>query len=115
MKGDIDLHILKHDNYGKGFIKKCKMSPDAYIQAALQLAHYKNQQKFCLTYESSMTRLFRGGRTETVRSCTSESCAFVRAITDKQPVRHILLQQCIPFYQDSRHICIALALWDSPL
>jgi carnitine O-palmitoyltransferase 1 len=29
-----------------------------------------------------MTRLFREGRTETVRSCTSESCDFVRAMLD---------------------------------
>ncbi|XP_041093469.1 carnitine O-palmitoyltransferase 1, liver isoform-like [Polyodon spathula] len=47
---------------------------------ALQLAHYRDKGKFCLTYEASMTRLFREGRTETVRSCTSESCAFVRAL-----------------------------------
>uniref|UniRef100_A0A2K6TP11 carnitine O-palmitoyltransferase n=1 Tax=Saimiri boliviensis boliviensis TaxID=39432 RepID=A0A2K6TP11_SAIBB len=38
--------------------------------------------KFCLTYEASMTRLFREGRTETVRSCTTESCDFVRAMVD---------------------------------
>ena len=31
MKADLDLHILKHDNYGKGFIKTCKISPDAWI------------------------------------------------------------------------------------
>ncbi|XP_063681004.1 carnitine O-palmitoyltransferase 1, liver isoform-like isoform X4 [Bolinopsis microptera] len=85
MKADLDLHIMKHDNYGKGFIKTCKISPDAYIQIALQLAHYKNQDKFCLTYESSMTRLFRSGRTETVRSCTSEACAFARAVIEKEP------------------------------
>lgn len=41
-------------------------------------------KKFCLTYESSMTRLFREGRTETVRSCTVESCDFVRAMDDPQ-------------------------------
>jgi len=29
-----------------------------------------------------MTRLFREGRTETVRSCTVESCAFVRSMDD---------------------------------
>ena len=39
--------------------------------------------KFSLTYEASMTRLFREGRTETVRSCTMESCAFVRAMENK--------------------------------
>uniref|UniRef100_A0A8C3JPY7 carnitine O-palmitoyltransferase n=1 Tax=Calidris pygmaea TaxID=425635 RepID=A0A8C3JPY7_9CHAR len=38
--------------------------------------------KFCLTYEASMTRLFREGRTETVRSCTVESCNFVRSMED---------------------------------
>ena len=35
---------------------------------------------FCLTYEASMTRLFREGRTETVRSCSNEGCAFVKAL-----------------------------------
>ena len=29
-----------------------------------------------------MTRLFREGRTETVRSCTVESCQFARAMDD---------------------------------
>jgi hypothetical protein len=30
-----------------------------------------------------MTRLYRDGRTETVRSCTIESCAFVNAMLDE--------------------------------
>lgn len=30
-----------------------------------------------------MTRMFRDGRTETVRSCTIESTAFVRAMEDE--------------------------------
>ncbi|KAK2138345.1 hypothetical protein LSH36_3255g00000, partial [Paralvinella palmiformis] len=29
-----------HDSYGKGFMKKCHTSPDAFIQMALQLAYY---------------------------------------------------------------------------
>lgn len=40
----------------------------------------QDKGKFCLTYEASMTRLFREGRTETVRSCTKESTAFVKAM-----------------------------------
>jgi len=28
---DIDLHIVNSD-YGKGFMKKCRISPDGYIQ-----------------------------------------------------------------------------------
>ena len=38
---DVDLHLIMHDSYGKGFIKCCNISPDAYIQIALQLAYYR--------------------------------------------------------------------------
>ncbi|KAM5248016.1 carnitine O-palmitoyltransferase 1, liver isoform [Ctenodactylus gundi] len=78
----VDMHSFPFHTFGKGLIKKCRTSPDAFIQLALQLAHYKDMGKFCLTYEASMTRLFREGRTETVRSCTTESCNFVLAMMD---------------------------------
>lgn len=38
---DIDLRILVHDQFGKGLMKKCRISPDAFIQMALQLAYYR--------------------------------------------------------------------------
>ena len=41
---------------------------------------HQDAGKFCLTYEASMTRLFREGRTETVRSCTVESAEFCKAV-----------------------------------
>lgn len=80
---DVDLRIYGHYNYGKGFMKKCSMSPDAYIQIALQLAYYRDAGRFSLTYEASMTRLFREGRTETVRPCTIESANWVKAMEDR--------------------------------
>uniref|UniRef100_A0A8C2C061 carnitine O-palmitoyltransferase n=1 Tax=Cyprinus carpio TaxID=7962 RepID=A0A8C2C061_CYPCA len=89
---DVDFHVLPIQDFGKGAIKKCKISPDAFIQIALQLAYYRNRGSFTLTYEASMTRLFREGRTETVRSCTSESCTFVRALEEqfhKEVCRHL--------------------------
>uniref|UniRef100_A0A8C8RYZ7 carnitine O-palmitoyltransferase n=1 Tax=Pelusios castaneus TaxID=367368 RepID=A0A8C8RYZ7_9SAUR len=79
---DVDFCCFPFDAFGKGLIKKIKISPDAFVQLSLQLAHYRDMGKFCLTYEASMTRLFREGRTETVRSCTIESCNFVRAMED---------------------------------
>ncbi|XP_012716041.2 carnitine O-palmitoyltransferase 1, muscle isoform isoform X1 [Fundulus heteroclitus] len=79
---DVDFHGYLFSEFGKGLIKKCRTSPDAFIQLALQLAQFRDQGVFCLTYESSMTRMFRDGRTETVRSCTSEAVAFVRAMED---------------------------------
>uniref|UniRef100_A0A8C7J4D8 Carnitine O-palmitoyltransferase 1, muscle isoform n=1 Tax=Oncorhynchus kisutch TaxID=8019 RepID=A0A8C7J4D8_ONCKI len=80
---DVDFHGCLFDEFGKGLIKKSRTSPDAFIQLALQLAQFRDKGEFCLTYEASMTRMFREGRTETVRSCTSESTAFVRAMEDK--------------------------------
>ena len=78
---DLDLHILNHDSFGKAEIKRCKTSPDAFIQLALQLAYARgNHGRQCMTYESSMTRLFREGRTETVRPCTKESVAWVKSM-----------------------------------
>uniref|UniRef100_A0A8C6WWX9 Carnitine O-palmitoyltransferase 1, muscle isoform n=1 Tax=Neogobius melanostomus TaxID=47308 RepID=A0A8C6WWX9_9GOBI len=79
---DVDFYGCLFNDFGKGLIKKCRTSPDAFIQMALQLAQFRDQKVFCLTYESSMTRMFRDGRTETVRSCTAEAVAFVRAMED---------------------------------
>ncbi|XP_053693272.1 carnitine O-palmitoyltransferase 1, liver isoform isoform X2 [Sabethes cyaneus] len=79
---DVDLRIFVHDAYGKGLMKKCRLSPDAFLQMALQLAYHRDAGKFSLTYEASMTRLFREGRTETVRPCTIESAAWVKSMDD---------------------------------
>uniref|UniRef100_A0A8C7AEX4 Carnitine O-palmitoyltransferase 1, muscle isoform n=1 Tax=Neovison vison TaxID=452646 RepID=A0A8C7AEX4_NEOVI len=79
---DVELYCFQFLPFGKGLIKKCRTSPDAFVQIALQLAHFRDRGKFCLTYEASMTRMFREGRTETVRSCTSESTAFVQAMVE---------------------------------
>ncbi|KAJ0015908.1 hypothetical protein NQD34_014198 [Periophthalmus magnuspinnatus] len=79
LANDIDFHVFSFQEFGKGKVKKCRVSPDAFIQMTLQLAYFREQGNFCLTYEASMTRLFREGRTETVRSCSNESSAFVRA------------------------------------
>ncbi|XP_033124232.1 carnitine O-palmitoyltransferase 1, liver isoform-like [Anneissia japonica] len=105
---DLDLCVEVHEDYGKGFIKKCKVSPDAYIQIALQLAYYKDAGKFALTYEASMTRLYRMGRTETVRSLTPESCQFVKGMvednrSDEEKVRllHEAAKVHVQLYKDS--------------
>ncbi|XP_033222790.1 carnitine O-palmitoyltransferase 1, muscle isoform [Belonocnema kinseyi] len=99
---DVELRIYVHDLYGKGFMKNCSMSPDAYIQMALQLAYFRDAGQFSLTYEASMTRLFREGRTETVRPCTVESAAWVRAMEDVSSTideRHRLLLEAAKQHQ----------------
>uniref|UniRef100_A0A8C6V0U3 carnitine O-palmitoyltransferase n=1 Tax=Neogobius melanostomus TaxID=47308 RepID=A0A8C6V0U3_9GOBI len=81
---DVDCHVFPFREFGKGRVKKLRVSPDAFIQISLQLAYYRDRGGFCLTYEASMTRLFREGRTETVRSCSNETCAFVKALEGEQ-------------------------------
>ncbi|KAM9632762.1 palmitoyl thioesterase CPT1C [Trichechus inunguis] len=84
LSGNIDCHVFPFSHFGKSFIKRCHLSPDSFIQMALQLAHFWDRGQFCLTYESVMTRLFLEGRTETVRSCTREACNFVKAMEDDE-------------------------------
>lgn len=38
---NLDMDVFTFETYGKEFIKKQKMSPDAFIQISLQLAFYK--------------------------------------------------------------------------
>lgn len=81
---DTQHYVLVHDAFGKGFIKQMKVSPDAFIQLALQVAYYRDSGgRHPLTYESSMTRLYLQGRTETVRSFTMEAKEFVLAFENK--------------------------------
>lgn len=99
---DVDIHVFAYQEFGKGRIKKCRVSPDAFIQMVLQLAYYRDQRRFCLTYEASLTRLFKEGRTETVRSCSNESSAFVRALENGEPA-HVcrrLLQEASEKHQN---------------
>uniref|UniRef100_A0A8D2JI60 Choline O-acetyltransferase n=1 Tax=Varanus komodoensis TaxID=61221 RepID=A0A8D2JI60_VARKO len=82
---NLDLLVYKFENYGKEFIKKQKMSPDAYIQVALQLAFYRLHGKLVPTYESASIRRFKEGRVDNIRSATPEALAFVKGMTDKKP------------------------------
>ena len=38
---DLDLFVLRFEEFGKNFPKSQNMSPDAFIQLALQLTYYK--------------------------------------------------------------------------
>ncbi|CAG5122644.1 unnamed protein product [Candidula unifasciata] len=79
---DLMLRGLFFNNYGKSFIKEQKLSPDAYIQIAFQLAYYRLYKKACATYETGSLRRFQLGRTDTIRSCSIASHAFTKAMDD---------------------------------
>ncbi|XP_063262576.1 choline O-acetyltransferase [Prinia subflava] len=84
---NLDFIAYKFVHYGKEFVKKQKISPDAYIQVALQLAFYRCHRKIVPTYESASLRRFDEGRVENIRAATSEAFAFVKAMAgDKTAV-----------------------------
>jgi hypothetical protein len=41
MIDDLELYILHFDVFGKNFPKSQKISPDAFVQLAIQLAFYR--------------------------------------------------------------------------
>ncbi|PTD12093.1 Carnitine O-acetyltransferase, mitochondrial [Fusarium culmorum] len=76
------LAVQAYQGYGKGLIKKFKCSPDAYVQMIIQLAYFKMYGKSRPTYESAATRRFQLGRTETCRTVSDDSTAWVKAMAD---------------------------------
>ena len=78
-----ECYVLEFKDYGAKEIAKAGFSVDAFGQLAMQLASIKAFGKKVATYESSQTRSFLHGRTETIRSVSSEATAFCRAMLDK--------------------------------
>jgi carnitine O-acetyltransferase len=70
--------VQSFQGYGSNFIKKAGYSPDAYVQMAMQLATYRLFGEQAGTYEATQVRPFLHGRTETTRSVSTASEAFVK-------------------------------------
>ncbi|XP_047515604.1 carnitine O-acetyltransferase-like isoform X1 [Pieris napi] len=81
---DLELNCFKFDKYGKNFIKTQKLSPDSYLQMAMQYAFYRLHKTPGAHYESAATRMYAGGRTETIRSCSIESIEFAKTMLNPQ-------------------------------
>ncbi|KHJ84869.1 hypothetical protein OESDEN_15411 [Oesophagostomum dentatum] len=75
-----------YDKYGNNLVRDAKLYADTIVQIAIQLAFYRTHGRFAPIYETASTRKFYHGRTETVRGCTHELVAFVRAITEQKSV-----------------------------
>lgn len=72
------------DDYGKLEIQNLKCHPDSYVQMCLQLAYVSLHGKPAPCYETATTRKFYKGRTETVRSCTTECLEWVASMLDNK-------------------------------
>ncbi|KAJ6621836.1 acyltransferase ChoActase/COT/CPT [Mycena sp. CBHHK59/15] len=83
-----ELHVLHYEGYGKDAIKRFKASPDAWAQCVKQLAFHKIAQ----------TRKYQLGRTEVIRSASSETKAWAEAMLD-------------PAESDARRAALFLRAW----
>ncbi|XP_013103640.2 peroxisomal carnitine O-octanoyltransferase isoform X2 [Stomoxys calcitrans] len=76
-------HEVFHD-YGKDYIKSCKLHPDSFVQVLMQLAYCEMHNEIAPVYETALMRHFYKGRTETLRSCTSEVFKFLQIARNKE-------------------------------
>uniref|UniRef100_A0A668SJZ6 Choline/carnitine acyltransferase domain-containing protein n=1 Tax=Oreochromis aureus TaxID=47969 RepID=A0A668SJZ6_OREAU len=79
---DLDLRVLVFNHFGKKIPKAHQISPDAFIQMAIQLAYYRIHQQCCASYEAASMRLFKKGRLGVILSTSSASAAFVKSFDD---------------------------------
>jgi len=71
--GSTQSVVLNFTAFGSNTIKGLKISPDAFVQMAYQLAYYRITGQVQSTYESCNMKGFYHGRTETIRSVSVES------------------------------------------
>lgn len=79
---DTATQALSFADFGADQAKRLRMSPDAFVQMAYQLAHQRAKHMIGATYESIATRQYRRGRTEAMRVVTPEVLRFVAAMED---------------------------------
>ena len=86
VEGFISEHetkVLDFQEFGRNFIKNYRLSPDAVVQLAIQLAYVKLRGRVDCVYESVHTRRFAYGRTEAMRSVTPESVELIRTFIEE--------------------------------
>ncbi|XP_066472548.1 carnitine O-palmitoyltransferase 2, mitochondrial-like [Tiliqua scincoides] len=63
----LSIRTFRFKSFGKKFVMKQKMSPDAVFQLAAQMSAYRLYGRFVPSYEACSTAAFKHGRTETIR------------------------------------------------
>ncbi|XP_011479036.1 carnitine O-acetyltransferase isoform X2 [Oryzias latipes] len=89
---DLDVYVFNFKKFGKELPKKHNLSPNSFIQVALQLAYYRVHNEVCPACDIASQRLFRGGRTEYIRSPTNQALKFLLAFDDRSVSREAKLE-----------------------
>lgn len=98
---DLDIRCFNFQRFGKELPKQHNLSPNSFIQVALQLAYYKVHNEVCASCDIASQRMFRGGRTDYIRSPTNQMLKFVLTFDDPSITREAkleLLREAIETY-----------------
>ncbi|WEW55858.1 carnitine O-acetyltransferase yat1 [Emydomyces testavorans] len=119
-----EFEALDFRAYGKNFIVSMNISPDAFVQMAFQAAYYGLYGRIENTYEPAMTKIFLHGRTEAIRTVSSESVDFVKIFWGDNPAaekvnalrkaaqKHTAItKECSQGQGHDRHLYALYSLW----
>ncbi|XP_038132965.1 carnitine O-acetyltransferase b [Cyprinodon tularosa] len=100
---DLDVHVFNFKKFGKELPKEHNMSPNSFIQVAVQLSYYRVHNEVCPACDIASQRMFRGGRTEYIRSPTNQALKFITAFDDPNISREAkleLLREAVSAYAE---------------
>ncbi|PYH87026.1 carnitine acetyl transferase [Aspergillus uvarum CBS 121591] len=119
-----EFQVLDFTGFGKNFITSMGFSPDAFVQMAFQAAYYGLYGRLENTYEPAMTKSFLHGRTEAIRTVTSECADFVTTFWGENPAEQkvnalrkatekhtAITKECSKGQGQDRHLYALYCLW----
>lgn len=100
---DLDISCFNFQKFGKEFPKQLKFSPNSFIQVAIQLAYYRVHGEVCAACDIASLRMFRGGRSEYIRSPTNQMLKFIQASDNpavSKEAKQELLREAVNAYSE---------------
>ncbi|XP_067172132.1 carnitine O-palmitoyltransferase 2, mitochondrial-like [Apteryx mantelli] len=103
-KKKMSMKRFQFRKFGKDYIVKQRMSPDAIFQLACQITFYRQFGKVVPSYEACSTAAFKHGRTETIRptSMLTKQCS--QAIVEERRKRSVaelrnMIDECSKYHR----------------
>uniref|UniRef100_A0A8B9QKD1 Choline/carnitine acyltransferase domain-containing protein n=1 Tax=Apteryx owenii TaxID=8824 RepID=A0A8B9QKD1_APTOW len=103
-KKKMSMKRFQFRKFGKDYIVKQRMSPDAIFQLACQITFYRQFGKVVPSYEACSTAAFKHGRTETIRptSMLTKQCS--QAIVEERGKRSVvelrnMIDECSKYHR----------------